>query len=50
MPDFEIGVDGVTGYSQADVEAFGGDTIQYLVNEGAHIPKILPKMRNLVST
>ena len=47
LPDFEIGVDGVTGYSQADVEAFGGDTIQYLVNEGAHIPKILPKMRKL---
>ena len=47
LPDFEIGVDGVTGYSQADVEAFGADTIQYLVNEGAHIPKILPKMRKL---
>ena len=45
LPDFVIGVDGVTCYSQADVEAFGGDTIQYLVNEGAHIPKILPKMR-----
>ena len=37
----------MTGYSQADVDAFGGDTIQYLVNEGANIPKILPKMKQL---
>ena len=47
LPDFKIGEEGVTGYSQADVDAFGGDTIQYLVNEGANIPKILPKMKQL---
>lgn len=47
LPDFKIGEDGVTGYTQEDVDAFGGDTIQYLVNEGAHIPKILPKMKML---
>ena len=47
LPDFKIGEDGVTGYSQEDVDAFGGDTIQYLINGGADIPKILPKMRKL---
>ena len=47
LPDFKIGEEGVTGYSRADVDAFGGDTIQYLVNEGANIPKILPKMKQL---
>ena len=47
LPDFKIGEEGVTGYSQADVDAFGGDTIQYLANEGANIPKILPKMKKL---
>ena len=39
LPDFKIGEEGVTGYSQDDVDAFGGDTIQYLVNEGVNIPK-----------
>ena len=47
LPDFKIGEEGVNGYSQADVDAFGGDTIQYLVKEGANIPKILPKMKKL---
>lgn len=47
LPDFKIGEEGVTGYSQDDVDAFGGDTIQYLVNEGVNIPKILPKMKRL---
>ena len=28
LPDFKIGEEGVTGYSQDDVDAFGGDTIQ----------------------
>ena len=45
LPDFEVGKDGVTAYTQADVDAFGGDTIQYLADH--HIPKILPKMKML---
>ena len=47
LPDFEIGKEGVTGYTQEDVNAFGGDTIQYLVTERPDIPKILPKARML---
>ena len=31
--------------TQADVDAFGGDTIQYLANR--RMPKILPKMKRL---
>lgn len=45
LPDFEVGKDGVTAYTQADVDAFGGDTIQYLANR--RMPKILPKMKRL---
>ena len=45
LPDFEVGKDGVEAYTQADVDAFGGDTIQYLADN--RIPKILPKMKML---
>lgn len=45
LPDFEVGKDGVTAYTQEDVEAFGGDTIQYLADH-QEIPKILPKIKN----
>lgn len=44
LPDFEVGKDGVTAYTQEDVEAFGGDTIRYLA-EHQEIPKILPKIK-----
>ena len=43
IPDFEVGKDGVEAYTQADVDAFGGDTIQYLADYKK--PKILPKMK-----
>ncbi len=45
LPDFEVGKDGIEAYTQADVDAFGGDTIQYLADH--RIPKILPKMKLL---
>lgn len=45
LPDFEVGKDGVVAYTQADVDAFGGDTIQYLADH-PEIPKILPKIKN----
>lgn len=45
LPDFEVGVDGVQAYTQMDVDAFGGDTIQYLADK--RMPKILPKMKLL---
>lgn len=45
LPDFKVGQDGVVAYTQADVDAFGGDTIQYLADH--KIPKILPKMKLL---
>lgn len=45
IPDFKVGEDGVEAYTQADVEAFGGDTIQYVVDN--QIPKILPNMKML---
>lgn len=45
LPDFEVGKDGVEAYTQADVDAFGGDTIQYLAD--MRIPKILPNMKML---
>ena len=45
IPDFEVGKDGVEAYTQADVDAFGGDTIQYLADYKK--PKILPKMKML---
>lgn len=45
LPEFTVGVDGVTAYTQADVDAFGGDTIQYLADN--NMPKILPNMKML---
>ncbi|MBQ8501456.1 MAG: BACON domain-containing protein [Bacteroides sp.] len=45
LPDFEVGVDGIEAYTQADVDAFGGDTIQYLADH--RIPKVLPNMKML---
>ena len=33
LPDFEVGTDGVQAYTQMDVDAFGGDTIQYLADK-----------------
>ena len=44
LPDFEVGKDGVEAYAQADVDAFGSDTIQYLADH-PEIPKILPKIK-----
>ena len=40
LPDFKIGEEGVVAYTQKDVDAWGGDTIQYLADNA--IPKILP--------
>ncbi len=40
LPDFTVGSEGVVAYSQDDVDAWGGDTIQYLADNA--IPKILP--------
>ncbi len=45
LPDFTVGEDGVVAYTQADVDAFGGDTIQYLADN--NMPKILPNMKHL---
>lgn len=45
LPDFTVGEDGVVAYTQADVDAFGGDTIQYLADNNC--PKILPNMKAL---
>jgi hypothetical protein len=43
IPDFTVGEDGVEAWSQADVEAWGGDTIKNLVG----MPKIMPNMKHL---
>ena len=43
IPDFTVGQDGVEAWSQADVEAWGGDTIKNLVG----MPKIMPNMKRL---
>ena len=40
IPDFKIGEEGVVAYTQKDVDAWGGDTIQYLADNA--LPKILP--------
>ena len=40
LPDFRVGEDGVDAYTQRDVDAWGGDTIQYLADNA--MPKILP--------
>lgn len=45
LPDFRVGEDGIEAYDQADVDAFGGDTIQWLAKN--NIPKVLPKMMKL---
>lgn len=45
LPDFEVGKDGVVAYTQADVDAFGSDTIQWLADND--MPKILPNMKLL---
>lgn len=45
LPDFKVGEDGVVAYTQEDVDAFGGDTIQYLADN--NMPKILPNMKVL---
>ena len=43
IPDFIIGEDGVVAWNQADVDAWGGDTIKNLVG----MPKIMPNMKRL---
>lgn len=43
LPDFTIGEEGIEAYTQADVDAFGGDTIQWLVGSG--IPKVMPNLK-----
>ena len=43
IPDFTVGQDGVEAWTQADVEAWGGDTIKNLVG----MPKIMPNMKRL---
>ncbi len=45
FPDFKAGEEGVKAYSQQDVNAFGGDTIQWLADNA--IPKILPNLKML---
>lgn len=40
IPDFTVGQEGVVAYTQKDVDAWGGDTIQYLADNA--LPKILP--------
>lgn len=45
LPDFTPGEDGVRAYTQEDVDAFGGDTIQYLADN--NIPRILPNAKQL---
>ena len=45
VPDFTVGSEGVEAWSQADVDAFGGDTIQWIAYR--NIPKILPNCKSL---
>lgn len=45
LPEFEVGKDGIVAYTDEDVKAFGGDTIQWLADN--HQPKVLPKMKKL---
>ena len=40
LPDFKVGEEGVVAYTREDVDAWGGDTIQYLADNA--MPKILP--------
>lgn len=43
LPEFEVGKDGVEAWSEADVLAWGGDTIRNLIG----MPKILPNTTDL---
>ena len=43
IPDFKVGDDGVEVWTEADVAAWGGDTIKNLVG----MPKIMPNMKRL---
>ena len=43
IPDFKVGEDGVEAWTEADVSAWGGDTIKNLVG----MPKIMPNMKRL---
>lgn len=43
LPDFTVGEDGVEAWTEADVAAFGGDTIKNLVGR----PKVMPRMKLL---
>ncbi len=45
LPDFKVGDYGLSAYSQSDVDAFGGDTIQWLADQ--QMPKVLPHMKRL---
>ena len=45
IPEFVVGEEGVKPYTQADVDAWGGDTIQYLADN--NMPKILPNCVSL---
>lgn len=45
IPDFVVGEEGVAAYTQQDVAAWGGDTIQYLADNA--VPKILPNCKSL---
>ena len=45
LPEFEVGKDGIVAYTDEDVKAFGGDTIQWLADNRQ--PKVLPKMKKL---
>lgn len=45
IPEFVVGEESVKPYTQADVDAWGGDTIQYLADN--NMPKILPNCVSL---
>lgn len=45
IPDFTVGEDGVRAYTQADVDTWGRDTIQYLADN--NMPRILPNCTSL---
>lgn len=45
LPDFTVGEEGVRAYTQEDVDAFGGDTIQWAADH--KLPRILPNARRV---
>lgn len=51
LPEFKVGEDGVEAYTQKDVDAFGGDSIKWVLDNnifGYHnMPKILPNAKKL---